>query len=212
MSSRIYTTWWDEKWTDPDVIQEWSEPLQEVRLFAGRMKREGLLRVCDIGCGAGRHLIYLASQGFEVTGIDNSPMSIELCRQSLERERLEAHLELADMVRLPLEPGSIDWALAFYVLHHATLSEMNRTFNRVYEALRPGGWFLFNLLRDVSGNEKRGQEIEPNTFIQGDDPHEGIHHYTYREELMRFLGPLKPWRISEEARHYVVEAQKPDQV
>jgi SAM-dependent methyltransferase len=37
-------------------------------------------RVLDIGCGAGRHSIYLQSKGFDVTGIDNSPLAIKVCR------------------------------------------------------------------------------------------------------------------------------------
>lgn len=210
MSPRLYTTWWDEKWTDPNVVREWSVPLEEVTVFAGRMKREEKRRVCDIGCGAGRHVVYLAREGFDVLGLDNSPNGLAVCKAALAKEKLQARLELADMMRLPLEPDSIDWAIAFYTIHHGTLSEMNRVFTRVYEALCPGGWFLFNLLRDAPGIEKRGQEIEPNTFITGDDPRDGIHHYSSREELLRLLGPLKPWRISEEEKHYIVESQKPE--
>ena len=37
-------------------------------------------RVLDIGCGAGRHSLYLKEQGFDVLGIDNSPLAIEVCR------------------------------------------------------------------------------------------------------------------------------------
>lgn len=37
-------------------------------------------RVLDIGCGAGRHSLYLQRKGFDVTAIDNSPGAIEVCR------------------------------------------------------------------------------------------------------------------------------------
>lgn len=37
-------------------------------------------RVLDIGCGAGRHSLYLQQRGFEVTAIDNSPGAIEVCK------------------------------------------------------------------------------------------------------------------------------------
>ncbi|HEY95703.1 MAG TPA: class I SAM-dependent methyltransferase [Dehalococcoidia bacterium] len=38
-------------------------------------------RILDIGCGAGRHCLYLQNKGLEVTGIDNSPLAIEVCKQ-----------------------------------------------------------------------------------------------------------------------------------
>ncbi len=34
-------------------------------------------RVLDIGCGAGRHSIYLQEKGFDVLGIDVSPLASE---------------------------------------------------------------------------------------------------------------------------------------
>ena len=38
-------------------------------------------RVLDIGSGAGRHSLYLQEKGFDVTGLDNSPLALEVCRQ-----------------------------------------------------------------------------------------------------------------------------------
>ncbi|MEJ7862928.1 MAG: class I SAM-dependent methyltransferase [Pyrinomonadaceae bacterium] len=37
-------------------------------------------RVLDVGCGAGRHALYLQQKGFDVTGIDNSPGAIRVCK------------------------------------------------------------------------------------------------------------------------------------
>jgi len=37
-------------------------------------------RVLDIGCGAGRHSLYLQKRGFDVLGIDSSLLAIEICR------------------------------------------------------------------------------------------------------------------------------------
>src|SRR6185369_17479108 len=36
-------------------------------------------RVLDIGCGGGRHSLYLQGKGLDVTGIDNSPLAIKVC-------------------------------------------------------------------------------------------------------------------------------------
>jgi SAM-dependent methyltransferase len=37
-------------------------------------------RVLDIGCGAGRHSLYLQGEGLDVTGIDSSPGAVRVCR------------------------------------------------------------------------------------------------------------------------------------
>lgn len=38
-------------------------------------------KILDIGCGAGRHLLYLQKRGFDVTGTDVSPLAIEVCKK-----------------------------------------------------------------------------------------------------------------------------------
>jgi len=38
-------------------------------------------RVLDIGCGAGRHALFLQEKGHKVVGIDQSPLAIQVCKQ-----------------------------------------------------------------------------------------------------------------------------------
>ena len=53
--------------------EQWSASEQQaVELAAGR--------ILDVGCGAGRHSLYLQRKGFDATGIDNSPGAIEVCK------------------------------------------------------------------------------------------------------------------------------------
>ncbi|MFQ5892475.1 MAG: class I SAM-dependent methyltransferase, partial [Candidatus Methanofastidiosia archaeon] len=63
--------------SDPKVYlsqyEEWS-PIE--RKAMKHMKG----RVLDIGCGAGRHALYLQKKGFDVLGIDNSPLAIKVCK------------------------------------------------------------------------------------------------------------------------------------
>ena len=52
---------------------QWS-PLERQAIKRARGK------ILDIGCGAGRHSLYLQKEGFDVTGIDNSPGAIKVCK------------------------------------------------------------------------------------------------------------------------------------
>jgi hypothetical protein len=37
-------------------------------------------KVLDIGCGAGRHALYLQEKGLDVLGVDASPLAIKICK------------------------------------------------------------------------------------------------------------------------------------
>jgi len=46
-------------------------------------------RVLDVGCGAGRHSLYLQEKGFDVLGIDISPLAIRVCKlRGLKKTRV----------------------------------------------------------------------------------------------------------------------------
>lgn len=53
--------------------KEW-EPLERLAIRAVKG------RVLDIGCGAGRHSLYLQHRGFDVTGMDASPGAVKVSR------------------------------------------------------------------------------------------------------------------------------------
>ena len=63
-------------------------------------------RVLDLGCGAGRHSLYLQNKGFNVTGIDSSPLAIEV-----RRSRGLKKASVADIGHLDYEPSSFDTIL-----------------------------------------------------------------------------------------------------
>ncbi len=56
------------------VYEEWMPEEQEAVAYARG-------RTLDIGCGAGRHALYLQEQGLPVLGLDSSPLALEVCRQ-----------------------------------------------------------------------------------------------------------------------------------
>lgn len=63
-------------------------------------------RVLDIGCGAGRHSLYLQGKGFDVLGIDISPLALNVCR-----ERGLKKLKLMSIESVDFKPNSFDTIL-----------------------------------------------------------------------------------------------------
>lgn len=67
-------------------------------------------RVLDMGCGAGRHALYLQQQGFAVTGLDASAGAIEVCgKRGLKRTLRQSIDDLEN-----IQPGSFDTVAMFY--------------------------------------------------------------------------------------------------
>ncbi|NIO37141.1 methyltransferase domain-containing protein [Candidatus Bathyarchaeota archaeon] len=56
-------------------------------------------RVLDIGCGAGRHALYLQKKGLDVLGIDVSPLAVKVCKSRGLRKAIVMSIEEVDFER-----------------------------------------------------------------------------------------------------------------
>ena len=76
-------------------------------------------KTIDIGCGAGNYAVYLASVGFDVTGVDISPSAIALAEANAKEEGVTCKFMAADVLGGLAEIAetfkfAYDWSL----LHH----------------------------------------------------------------------------------------------
>lgn len=156
------------------------------------LKRRQARRLLDLGCGNGRHLVFLARAGFTVTGLDISISGLRLARQWLAEEDLQAGVALADFhFPLPLRSGSFDALLATQVIHHARLAAVRQAIAEIYRVLAPGGLAVVS----VSGRKDDGvryREIEPGTYVPLNGPERGLPHHIFTlDELRTELGAFK---------------------
>jgi len=107
----------------------------ELRARALSRLVEPRLRVVDVGTGTGILALELARLGADVIGVDDSTAMLEAARSKWESEdhsRGSLTLRKGDAVRLPLEDGEADAAVAHMVLHSVAspgevIAEMART-------------------------------------------------------------------------------------
>jgi SAM-dependent methyltransferase len=163
------------------------------QLLRGRI-RPGM-RVLDAGCGAGRNLVYLLREGYEVFGADEDGRAIA------EVRRIAPHLP-ADNFRvesveaLSFPDGFADVVLSSAVLHFARDDEQFGAMLRgSWRVLRPGGLFFCRLASDI-GMEGRFQSIAGRRFRLLD----GSERYLVNEAMLmkwtaelggQLLDPLK---------------------
>jgi SAM-dependent methyltransferase len=101
-------------------------------------------RVLDVACGRGRHCKILASLGFDVTGFDISPKSIEYAKQ-FETDNLQFFVH--DM-RLPFWGNYFDHAFNFFTSfgYFRTRREHDAAIRTIARSLKPGGTFTIDYL------------------------------------------------------------------
>lgn len=128
------------------------------------------LEVLDLGCGTGRHSLWLASAGATVTGVDFSEGMLEEARAKpgAEAVRFLAH----DLQQpLPFAAGSFDMVVSGLVLEH--LGALGAFFAEARRVLRPGGRAVVSAMHPamfLKGVQARftdpasGEKVQPGSF------------------------------------------------
>lgn len=163
------------------------EPQEQVVKIVSALRENNVIRVCDLGCGPGRNLIFLADQGFEVYGVDISETALEMTRQKAAKLGLKVNLMKGDMTSLLFPDLFFDAVICVYVIYHGTLYSIKRTLLEIRRVLRPGGFVLVTFQTRRSHKYGSGKEIEPNTFVQQEPPELGIIHHFSDETEVRLL-------------------------
>jgi SAM-dependent methyltransferase len=100
-------------------------------------------KTIDMGCGAGNYAIYLASVGFDVTGVDISPSAVALAEANAKEEGVKCRFVVADILGgLPEIGDTFDFAYDWGVLHHVFPEDRKRYVKTVHRLLIPGGKYL----------------------------------------------------------------------
>ena len=94
------------------------------------------LRTLDLGCGTGRHSLWLAKSGAKVTGLDFSAGMLEEARRKPGGDRVQ-FVQHDLHLPLPFSDGEFDLVVSGLVLEH--LRELDHFFSEARRVLRAGG-------------------------------------------------------------------------
>jgi len=153
-------------------------PLEEpvVRAALGDVRGQAVL---DLGCGTGRHTLWLAAAGAVVTGVDFSDGMLAEARQKpgAEHVRLVVH-DLHEP--LPFEEGSFDVVVSGLVLEH--LRELGPFFTEARRVLRRGGRAVFSAMHPAMF--LRGSQAAFTDPASGEKVRPGSHPHTVGDFVM----------------------------
>jgi len=170
---------WDERYRQGEHTND--QPHRLVVRFASQL-RPG--RALDVACGPGRHALYLAERGWQVTAVDSSKVAIDILFERTRERNVPVDARLADLelgefliestgydlivnchylqrdlfpaIKAGVRPGGVVLAVIAMVDDDPSVKPMNPAF-----LLQPGelraafaGW---ELLHDVEGKAGAGK-------------------------------------------------------
>jgi len=151
--------------TEPEWFASWFDSPHYHRLYAHRDAGEAATfidhlierhrlspgsRVLDLGCGSGRHSRYLASRGFDVTGLD---LSAESLRQARLHEGPTIRFVRQDM-RLPFRSCPFDHVVNLFTSfgYFEDPADHLSVVGNIAASLKPGGTLVLDYLNALQAD------------------------------------------------------------
>lgn len=123
--------------------EEWADYIEQIFEYYAISPCD---KIMDLACGTGSSTLPWAKRGYKVYGLDIAPHMLKIAREKAENTMLDVVFLEGDM-RSFKAPLLVDAALLYqdglnYLLNP---EDVRRAFAAIYKALRPGGFFIFNL-------------------------------------------------------------------
>ncbi len=132
------------------------------QLLRGRITKRD--RILDAGCGAGRNLVYLLRQGFDVLGLDADPRAIAEVRAmtaALAPTLPASNFRAESLAASSFEDGVATVVISSAVLHFAQDDEAFDAMLRGSWRLLAAGGLFFCRLASTIGLESRVTRLSP---------------------------------------------------
>lgn len=176
-------------------------------------KQDGNIRILDLGCGTGRHLLYFARRkNFEVYGFDMSPYGINTAREALTKEGLTADLRIHDMtLSFDYVDRFFDVVISTRVIGHAYTAQVRHIASEIERILKAGGYLYLQVpsdewekkLIEEKGGATKVKFVEPMTHIPSEGDEKGVpHHHFTKEELLGLFPNFELLDVHSGTDHY----------
>ncbi|MGD9395840.1 MAG: class I SAM-dependent methyltransferase [Candidatus Thorarchaeota archaeon] len=208
---------WDQIFTERGRV--FTEPHSHIDRVVNLIQDKDGSRVLDLGCGTGRHVVYLSRLGFDVYGFDVSQQALSMTTKWLDEENLKADLRKHRMEdTFPYDDNFFDAVISTQVIHHNMMNDIRKTIKEIERVLRPNGllFVTFPVFHPGPVDEDDDWElveVEDGTYIPNKGWESGIpHHYFTMDEIPIEFGAFDIYDIFlDETRHRCVIAElKPD--
>lgn len=119
-----------------------------INLFISKKEQYNIAgsKVLDVACGTGEFSVRLAEKGYAVTGVDLSDEMLAIAKVKADQAGVTIPFYQQNMIELDMGEqfdSIVIFCDSLNYLH--TENDVQSTFQRVYEQLKPGGLFMFDV-------------------------------------------------------------------
>ena len=109
-------------------------------------------KALDIGMGQGRNSIFLAAQGWDVTGFDIAEVGVKLAREEAKKKGLNLQALVGDVDKFDYGRERWDLVVGMYMHEYVT-----RNAKKIVDSLKPGGILVIEgIHRDINRDSLSG--------------------------------------------------------
>lgn len=128
------------EWTGEALVKRGMTPVEK-ELFKKIPLRKG--RLLLLGVGGGREAIFLAKNGFDISGVDFISEMVEKAGENMEKEGFDFQGIVQDLSDLDLEAGHYDVSWLSSLMYSSVPTKRKRMdmSRRIFDSLKPGGYF-----------------------------------------------------------------------
>ncbi len=193
------------------------EPHEDMVGISDFFKHHSVNSILDLGCGTGRNAVFLAAQGFAVSGIDSAAEGLAEARRVAHQADHTLILTRGDIYQpLPYDTASFDAVISIQVLQHNTREHIQNALAECARIIKPGGYLFLTVCGRYSQRKvrycliKTARKIAAHTYIPTLGDEQGLTHFIYTKRLlaedMHNFTTIKQWKDSRD--YYAVLAQK----
>jgi SAM-dependent methyltransferase len=184
---------WNDRYRDGNLPWDTGRPSSELQQVLSRSAVQPC-RALEIGCGTGTNGVWLAEQGFDVTGIDVAPLAVEQAEKRARAAGVKARFLVADVLQLPDLAGPFGFFFDRGCYHAVRRSAPEAYAPAVARQLAPGARGLI-----LAGNAREPHDPGPPVVTEEQIRHElglafqivDLHDFRFDEApgvTERFLG------------------------
>ncbi len=158
----------------------WLTPCNESYYLAAYWKKQNFHKILDFGCGLGRHTVFFAKNGYEVSAFDLSKKGVLKTQEWVAKEQLTVDIKVADMHDLSYPDNYFDAIFAYHVISHSDTLGVKKIINEIKRILKPNGEAYLTLCSKETWSFKEAGYplLDENTVIKTDPgPEYNIPHF-----------------------------------